>query len=82
MAELSPPGQENMFFALFGFSNRASSIIGPNVIQVLIDHSGSNWSGFPFLFTISLLSSFVIVFFVNLEKGHRDAVGWAKKKRS
>ncbi|MBW0518875.1 hypothetical protein O181_058590, partial [Austropuccinia psidii MF-1] len=43
MAELSPPGQENMFFGLFGFSNRAASIIGPNVIQSIIDKTNNNW---------------------------------------
>ncbi|KAI9631126.1 hypothetical protein KEM48_013262 [Puccinia striiformis f. sp. tritici PST-130] len=80
MAELSPPGQENMFFALFGFSNRASSIIGPNVIQVIIDHTGSNWSGFPFLFAICFLSSLVIFLYVDLEKGRDDALKWKMKQ--
>ncbi|KAA1135072.1 hypothetical protein PGTUg99_022484 [Puccinia graminis f. sp. tritici] len=80
MAELSPPGQENMFFALFGFSNRASSIIGPNVIQVIIDHTGSDWTGFPFLFAICLLSSGIIFLLVDLEKGRRDALRWKMKQ--
>ena len=70
MAELSPPGFDNMvrpaepssscggpnkwgnfqFFGLFGLSNRASSMIGPNVIQAIINKSGNNWDGFPFLY--------------------------------
>lgn len=33
------------FFALFGFSNRASSIIGPNVVQAIIDKAHSTHSG-------------------------------------
>ncbi|WAQ90104.1 hypothetical protein PtA15_12A89 [Puccinia triticina] len=80
MAELSPPGHENMFFALFGFSNRASSIIGPNVIQVIIDRTGSNWSGFPFLFAICLLPSIIILLCVDLEKGRQDALKWKMKQ--
>ncbi|KAG1803158.1 MFS general substrate transporter [Suillus variegatus] len=48
MAELSPPGFDNMFFGLFGLSNRASSMVGPNVIQAIIDKTGNNWQGFPF----------------------------------
>ncbi|PLW47161.1 hypothetical protein PCASD_02332 [Puccinia coronata f. sp. avenae] len=80
MAELSPPGQVNMFFALFGFSNRASSIIGPNVIQLIIDKSGSNWSGFPFLFAMCLASSLAILLLVDIEKGRADALEWDKKK--
>lgn len=79
MAELSPPGQENMFFALFGFSNRASSIIGPSVIQAIIDHSGSNWSGFPFLFAMCFMASIIIFLFVDLEEGQKDALKWKKK---
>lgn len=60
MAELAPPGFDNMvtsiinmsirvlrtypffpkYFGLFGLSNRASSMIGPNVIQAIIDRTG------------------------------------------
>ncbi|EKM59858.1 uncharacterized protein PHACADRAFT_206077 [Phanerochaete carnosa HHB-10118-sp] len=49
MAELTPPGFDNMtpnnklqFFGLFGLSNRASSMIGPNVVQAIIDDTGNN----------------------------------------
>ncbi|EGG02259.1 uncharacterized protein MELLADRAFT_38675, partial [Melampsora larici-populina 98AG31] len=47
IAELTPPGHEKMFFSLYGFSNRASSLIGPSIIQAIINHTGSNWSGRP-----------------------------------
>ena len=62
MAELTPPGFDNMFFGLFGLSNRASSMIGPNVIQAIIDNSGDNWKGFPFLFALCTAASLVIWF--------------------
>lgn len=80
MAELTPPGFDNMvrpppasfprvslmrgvqFFGLFGLSNRASSMIGPNVIQAIIDDTGDNWKGFPFLFAICAAASLVIWF--------------------
>ena len=79
MAELTPPGFDNMvgrllsraytiscthtqFFGLFGLSNRASSMIGPNVIQAIIDDTGNNWKGFPFLFAICTAASVVIWF--------------------
>ncbi len=62
MAELTPPGFDNMFFGLFGLSNRASSMIGPNVIQAIIDKSGNNWKGFPFLFALCTSASLVIWF--------------------
>ncbi|TDL30023.1 MFS general substrate transporter [Rickenella mellea] len=82
MAELAPSGFDNMFFGLFGLSNRASSMIGPNVIQVIIDHSGNNWMGFPFLFALCTSASLVIWFFVDVEKGRRDAVAFAQRHRS
>ncbi|KAL1664481.1 autophagy-related protein 22-like protein [Schizophyllum commune] len=81
MAELTPPGFDNMFFGLFGLSNRASSMIGPNVIQAIIDRSGSNWYGFPFLFALCVCASVVIWFGVDVERGRRDAVAWAEGVR-
>ncbi|KAI0758099.1 MFS general substrate transporter [Fomes fomentarius] len=82
MAELTPPGFDNMFFGLFGLSNRASSMIGPNVIQAIIDKSGDNWKGFPFLFALCTAASLVIWFGVDVTTGRRDAVAWAEKHRS
>lgn len=58
-------------------------MIGPNVIQAIIDKSGSNWMGFPFLFALCASASMVIWFGVDIEKGRRQAVAWAdgiKKK--
>ncbi|KAG2115813.1 autophagy-related protein 22-like protein [Suillus discolor] len=81
MAELSPPGFENMFFGLFGLFNRASSMVGPNVIQVIIDKTGNNWQGFPFLFAMCTAASVVIWFGVDVTKGRSDAVGWAAEQR-
>lgn len=81
MAELTPPGFDNMFFGLFGLSNRASSMIGPNVIQAIIDHTGDNWQGFPFLFALCAAASIVIWFGVDVERGRRAAVRWAQEQR-
>ncbi|KIK67166.1 hypothetical protein GYMLUDRAFT_37220 [Collybiopsis luxurians FD-317 M1] len=82
MAELTPPGFDNMFFGLFGLSNRASSMIGPNVIQAIINNTGNNWNGFPFLFAICTAASLVIWFGVDIQKGRRDAVAWASDIRN
>lgn len=82
MAELTPPGFDNMFFGLFGLSNRASSMIGPNVIQAIIDHTGDNWQGFPFLFALCAAASIVIWFGVDVERGRRAAVRWAQEQRA
>ncbi|KAI0039198.1 MFS general substrate transporter [Auriscalpium vulgare] len=81
MAELTPPGYDNMFFGLFGLSNRASSMIGPNVIQAIIDNTGDNWKGFPFLFALCVSASIVIWFGVDVTSGRRAAVRWAEERR-
>ncbi|KAH8834396.1 MFS general substrate transporter [Flagelloscypha sp. PMI_526] len=81
MSEVTPPGFDNMFFGLFGLSNRASSMIGPNVIQAIIDQSGNNWKGFPFLFALCVSASLIIWFGVDVTKGRRAAVKWAEEIR-
>ncbi|KAF9226805.1 MFS general substrate transporter [Gyrodon lividus] len=81
MAELSPPGFDNMFFGLFGLSNRVSSMIGPSVVQAIIDKTDNNWQGFPFLFAICTVASLVIWFGVDVTRGRRDAVRWAARQR-
>ena len=69
------------FFGLFGLSNRASSMIGPNVIQIIIDRSEDNWKGFPFLFALCAAASLIIWSCVDVTKGRRDAVAWADGQR-
>ena len=56
-------------------------MIGPNVIQAIIDRSGNNWEGFPFLFALCALASLVIWFGVDVTKGRRDALTWAENIR-
>jgi hypothetical protein len=69
------------FFGLFGLSNRASSMIGPNVIQAIINRSGNNWDGFPFLFALCTFASLTIWFGVDVSKGRRAAAQWAVERR-
>lgn len=71
----------SQFFGLFGLSNRASSMIGPNVIQAIINNTGNNWMGFPFLFALCTVASMVIWFGVDVQTGRRDALAWAKDIR-
>jgi hypothetical protein len=56
-------------------------MIGPNVVQAIIDSSGNNWKGFPFLFALCLAASLVIWLGVDVTKGRRDAVAWADSQR-
>jgi len=54
-------------------------MVGPNVIQVIINNTGNNWEGFPFLFALCTIASLVIWFGVDVNKGRLDAIGWARK---
>ncbi|KAI9049586.1 hypothetical protein LZ554_006612 [Drepanopeziza brunnea f. sp. 'monogermtubi'] len=45
MSDVTPRGYDNMFFGPFGITNRTSSTIGPNVIQVIIYSSNNNRCG-------------------------------------
>lgn len=56
-------------------------MVGPNVIQAIINKSGNNWDGFPFLFALCTAASIVIWFGVDVTKGRRDAVRWADETR-
>ena len=56
-------------------------MIGPNVIQAVINNSGNNWDGFPFLFALCTAASLVIWFTVDVQKGRRAAVRWAAEQR-
>ncbi|KAJ8468562.1 hypothetical protein ONZ51_g9557 [Trametes cubensis] len=82
MAELTPPGYNNMFFGLYGLPTSSASLIGPNIVQAIIDKSGNNWEGFPFLLALSTCASLIIWFGVDVSKGKRDAAAWAVKRRS
>ena len=56
-------------------------MIGPSIIQAIIDRSGNNWKGFPFLFALCLTASLIIWFGVDVTKGRRDALAWADNQR-
>ena len=68
-----------MFFGLFGITNRASSIIGPIVVQAIIGY-GNNWMGFVFLFAICAVAS-IGVACVNVEKGRIDCRSFVEERK-
>ena len=72
---------KRQFFGLIGLSSRSASIIGPNVIQAIIDKNGNNWKAFPVLFVIGALGCLVVGFGVNVPKGRSAAAKWAAEKR-
>ncbi|KAI8966174.1 autophagy protein [Daldinia sp. FL1419] len=70
ISEVSPRGHEFLFFSLFSIIGKASSFIGPVVSSAIIDAdpSHNNSTPFYFLFSLSLVSCVILVFFVDLKK--------------
>lgn len=64
-----------------GLFSRSASVIGPNVIQAIIDKTGNNWKAFPVLFVIGALGCLLVWFGVNVPKGRYAAAQWAAEKR-
>ncbi|ORY20995.1 MFS general substrate transporter [Naematelia encephala] len=81
MSDLTPPGYEGMFFGLFGITNRASSLIGPNVCSAIINRTGNSWDAFIFLFILCTCAALVIWVFVDMEKGRAQAVAFSIEQR-
>lgn len=81
MADLTPPGYEGMFFGLFGLTNRAGALIGPNVCAAIIDRTGNTWHAFIFLFILCLLAAMVIWVWVDMETGRAQAVAFSIEQR-
>lgn len=81
MSDLTPPGFEGMFFGLFGITNRASSLIGPNVCAAIVDRTGNQWDSFIFLFVLCLTAAIVITLFVDMETGRAQAVAFSIERR-
>jgi MFS family permease len=69
------------FFGLLGLFSRSASVVGPNVIQAIIDKNGNIWKAFPVLFATGALGCLVLYFGVNVPKGRQAAAQWAAEKR-
>jgi Vacuole effluxer Atg22 like len=56
-------------------------MIGPNVVQAIIDRTHINQMGFAFLFAMCVCANLVIWIGVDVPTGRRDAVAWANTIR-
>jgi hypothetical protein len=56
-------------------------MIGPNVVQAIIDRTQVNQTGFAFLFAMCVCANLVIWIGVDVPTGRRHAVAWAKMIR-
>ncbi|EKX41152.1 hypothetical protein GUITHDRAFT_164492 [Guillardia theta CCMP2712] len=70
-SDLSVPGRESEFFALFEITNKGSSWLGPLIVGELYRANGNMNYGFLYLFLMIVLPMFLF-WSVKHEKGMRD----------
>lgn len=71
-ASLIPPREEARFFALYSITDKSSSFIGPAVVGMIADATGSIRAGFIFLL-VALLLPIPVLAWIDTDKGTRDA---------
>lgn len=57
-----------------------SSIIGPNVVQAIINFTNNSWTGFPFVFALCAAAS-IVIWFVDVEKGRENARKYSEDRK-
>lgn len=75
---LIPPGSEAAFYALYAFTDKGSSVVGPTIVGRIVDATGSIRPSFWFLVVLNLLP-LPLVYFLDAESGRKDAAGMASK---
>ena len=70
---LIPPGSEAAFYALYAITDKGSSAIGPAMVGVIVDATGSIRLAFGFLAVLILLP-LPLMWMVNARRGREDAV--------
>lgn len=75
--ELIPPGSEAAFYALYAITDKGSSIFGPAIVGVIVDHTGEIRPAFWFLAVLVGLPAFFI-WFVDVERGKEEGAKLAE----
>lgn len=75
--EIIPPGSEAAFYALYAITDKGSSAVGPAIVGIIVDRSGSIRPAFGFL-AILILLPLPLIYIVDVQKGREDAVALSK----
>jgi UMF1 family MFS transporter len=73
---LIPPGSEAAFYALYAITDKGSSAVGPAVVGVIVDATGTIRPAFFFL-TVLIALPLPLIWMVDVEKGKEDAARMA-----
>ena len=78
---LIPPGMEAAFYALYAITDKGSSAVGPTVIGIIVDRTGTIRPAFWFLAVLIALPG-PLIWLVDVEQGRADAVRMAGLKEN
>jgi hypothetical protein len=70
--DLVPPGQEAEFFGVYEISDKGSSWLGPFIIGLIVQATGTFRFGFFYLLFAASLAAYILYFHVDMEKGSQD----------
>jgi len=70
---LIPPGSEAAFYALYAITDKGSSALGPAIVGIIVDVTGTIRPAFGFLAILIALPA-PLILLVNAEKGQDDAL--------
>lgn len=73
---LIPPGSEAAFYALYAVTDKGSSAVGPALVGIIVDSTGSIRPAFGFLAVLIALP-IPLIYMIDVEKGRADAVQMA-----
>ena len=78
---LIPPGSEAAFYALYAITDKGSSAIGPAMVGIIVDATGSIRLAFGFLAVLILLPM-PLMWIIDEQKGRQDAMRMSAQQRS
>lgn len=74
--QLIPPGSEAAFYALYAITDKGSSAVGPAVVGMIVDYTGTIRPAFAFL-ALLIAMPIPLILLIDPEKGRSDAVQMA-----
>lgn len=74
---LIPPGSEAAFYALYAITDKGSSAVGPALVGLIVDATGTIRPAFGFLAVLILLP-LPLIWMIDTEKGTADALSVAR----
>jgi hypothetical protein len=77
LLSLRPPGREAQFYMLFAFTDKGTSWIGPLIVGAVSAATGTIRWAIVALAPL-MLAGGVLLFFVNVEKGRKQAIRFSK----